>query len=139
MKKKLNLKIFNPVPPRILLIMYSLLYVSTTSGTQSGKICVDVWSDLCQIISSPQQPHASNLGLQLIHQSLEMLTHAYQSLKVTNKNTLYSILPAEYISPIQLFIRKLCFGLVSKWAEDVSMETSKYSQGTYYVCVCVCV
>ena len=88
-----------------------------------------VWQDLCDITTSPHCPEASTLGLQQIHDSLDLLSKSYISLRLSVRKTAYSAVSAEYVPLIGLFLRHLCYSMISKWAEDVAMEMSKMSQG----------
>ena len=119
-------------------------------------MCVTAWEDLCRIIKSlssspsrdpsghaPETAASCSLGLQHIHDSLDLLYKTYHSLRVAQRGSAYSLITHDYIPPIGLFLRQLCRGMAIKWAEDVAMETAKSSQGmhTAFVVVvdCICI
>ncbi len=121
------------------------MFVCACTGTESRSVCVSVWEDLCRVIksSSPScdprsgghSPEVAtpscSLGLQHVHDSLDLLYKTYRSLRATGRGSAYSLIAPDYVPLIGLFLRQLCSGMVSKWAEDVAMETAKSSQGTY--------
>ena len=118
------------------------------AGTESRKICVAAWEDLCQVIKGPsplpshdpastmeEVTSSCSLGLQHIHDSLDLFHKTYSSLRASRQASAYSLIAPDYVPVIGLFLRQLCRGMISKWAEDVAMETAKSSQGVYMVVV----
>lgn len=103
----------------------------TPSGTERTSICKSAWADLCQVITSSETPSGCALGLQQLHESLDLLCRGFSGLRQNTGRTCYGLISSDYLPLIGHFLRQLCLGMISRWAEDIAMETAKSSQGTH--------
>lgn len=106
-----------------------------STGTAKGTLCAGVWQDLCQAITSPECPEASPLGMQLLHDSLHLLRKRFISLRLDSGKTAYSAVFGEYVPLIGQYLRQLCFSMVTRSEEDVTMETYRTSEGEHQIVI----
>ncbi len=102
-------------------------------GSDNGSITIDVWNDLCTLVGSHDTLNGCNLSLNLIRDSIKLLSSNYVQKRMISGESLYSLLIKEYVPVIGNFIRGLCLGLVERWVEAVSMETADHCAGETYV------
>ena len=107
-------------------------------GSDNGSITIDVWNDLCTLVGSHDTLNGCNLSLNLIRDSIKLLSPNYVQKRMISGESLYSLLIKEYVPVIGNFIRGLCLGLVERWVEAVSMETADHCAGKVYVDYILC-
>ena len=112
---------------------YRVALKVVVTGTENSTICVNVWSDLRRTITSPETPKSSSLGLQLIHESLDLLTRTYQTARLYSSDSLYSVVSSNYIPLIGQYLKQICLGMVSRWADDITMNSAEYTEGKIHV------
>ncbi len=91
---------------------------------------MSTWADLCRVITSPAlSPASCLLGLQQTQDSLDLLHHTHTMARLARRGCGYGGVASDYVPLVGLFLRQLCQGMVSKWADDVAMEMTKSSEG----------
>ncbi len=105
-------------------------------GSDNGSITIDVWNDLCTLVGSHDSMDGCKLGLNLIQDSIKLISSNYVQKRMISGETFYSLINREYVSVIGKFVRGVCLGLVERWAESISMDTADHSAGIGSRCFC---
>jgi len=110
--------------------------VCVYSGTEASSLVVGAWEDFRRCLSGPGGGADScGVGMQQVELSLHAFTSTYCNLRARHRSSTYSLVGRSYVASIGLFLRQLCFCVVCKVCEDISMDATKLAVGT---CMCAC-
>ena len=100
------------------------------TATDNATITTSIWTSITDILTlNKEHPKECRLGLQQCRDIVSFFSQHYMRKRTVARETLYSLVSWDYVPGVGKHLYLLCYTLVYRWEESVSMGTATHQNG----------